>query len=533
MASTSDPARARPARPTDPARAAWPRGAWARATPARAAWARAAWARAAWARATLLALSGAAAVAAAGCGDNQAGSLPADAGPADPGFPDLEAVEPVFAPAPVTVAQAVGISFHFPEAEDPAADARRDFALDQLSGAGIATDRSDLLWNLVEPDKGQRDFSHYQDLFDRCLAAGVMPLPILSYGTPWASPSCSADDTACPPDDPADFGGFAGAAAALWRGRIDAYEVWNEEDLGFRFWHPAEDPAGYGDLLRAASRGIRAADPAARVVLGGLIYQPLASSGAERYLEDLYRARPGIGAAFDVLALHPYAVYPPHSPPDIDLPSSSEVSVQRMVARVRRVMTFYGEPPDKPIWVTEIGWPIYQAMGHAVDEDQQARWLVRAVLSLLGAGVSRVYWYTLVDDETYLDFPPEGAFGLWRYDDPADGYAPAPKKSWQALTTLLSLAGDLAVSEDVTAELTGAPADAIAYRLKAPLGPKGRQVTVVWRTDESAGTRVVSVPVPADAQVTLFDLVGQPVAGDATALAIGPDPIYVVATPGS
>lgn len=474
------------------------------------------------------------ALAAAGCGDNRAtGDAPDAGGAADPGFPELDAVEPVFAPAPVTVAEAVGISFHFPEADDAPAQARRDFALAELSGAGIASDRSDLLWNLVEPETGQRDFSHYQDLFDRCLAAGVMPLPILSYGTPWASPSCPPDDTACPPDDPDDFGAFAGAAATLWRGRIDAYEVWNEEDLGFRFWHPAEDPAGYADLLRAASRAIKAADPAAHVVLGGLIYHPLASSGAERYLEDLYRARPGIGTAFDALAFHPYAIYPPHVPPDVDVSVTGEVSVQRMVARIRRVMTFYGEPPDKPIWVTEVGWPVYQTMNQEVDEDQQARWLVRAVLSLLGAGVSRVYWYTLADDETYLDFPPEGAFGLWRYDDPKDGYAPAPKKSWQALAALLSLTGDLAVSKDVTADLVGAPADAVAYRLKAPLGPKGRQVTVVWRTDDTAGPQAVGVPVPSGDQVTMFDLVGQPLAGDPAALAIGPDPVYVVAEPGS
>src|SRR5262249_32175767 len=144
---------------------------------------------------------------------------------------------------------------------------------------------------------------------------GVLALPILCYGNPWAN--AEPMGTIKPPDDPADFARFASSAASAFAGRLATYEVWNEQNLGFRFWFPREDGDAYGTLLKATSKALRSADPNARVALGGLIYHGLFTT-AERFLETVYTAHPDIAAAYDVLAFHPYPIYPPSVAPEVD-----------------------------------------------------------------------------------------------------------------------------------------------------------------------------------------------------------------------
>ena len=77
---------------------------------------------------------------------------------------------------------------------------------------------------------------------------------------------------ASPPDSPDTFGNFAGTVAGHFAGRIAAYELWNEENA-VQFWKSGPQgpqPDRYTDLLKAAYPKIKAADPGATVVAGGL-----------------------------------------------------------------------------------------------------------------------------------------------------------------------------------------------------------------------------------------------------------------------
>src|SRR3954447_12291537 len=71
---------------------------------------------------------------------------------------------------------------------------------------------------------------------------------------------------------------FLGNAAAHFRGQTAGWEVWNEPD-GPRFWagmppfdaeHPTRDASDYARLLAAAHAAVKASDPSAKVVSGGL-----------------------------------------------------------------------------------------------------------------------------------------------------------------------------------------------------------------------------------------------------------------------
>ena len=60
-----------------------------------------------------------------------------------------------------------------------------------------------------------------------------------------------------------DFGDFCGALADRYRGRIGAYQIWNEPNLSREWGDEAPDPAGYTALLRVCYQAIKAVDPQA------------------------------------------------------------------------------------------------------------------------------------------------------------------------------------------------------------------------------------------------------------------------------
>ena len=80
---------------------------------------------------------------------------------------------------------------------------------------------------------------------------------------------------------------------------VHHWEVWNEPDNNL-FWKPAPNPREYADLLKTAYKAIKEADPSALVLSGGV------SGNAVPYLDAVVAA--GGRDAFDILAIHPYAV---------------------------------------------------------------------------------------------------------------------------------------------------------------------------------------------------------------------------------
>src|SRR5437870_1143935 len=97
--------------------------------------------------------------------------------------------------------------------------------------------------------------------------------------TPILPPATSAPPTPPPPPPPARFAQFVAALAGRYSRapyNVHAWEFFNEPDSTY----PPNHTGGfglYGDqyaaLLRAAVPGIRAIDPQARVLLGGLAYE--------------------------------------------------------------------------------------------------------------------------------------------------------------------------------------------------------------------------------------------------------------------
>src|SRR5207245_7413799 len=105
----------------------------------------------------------------------------------------------------------------------------------------------------------------------------------------------------------ADYWDFVTRAATRYKGRVAAYQIWNEPNLTSEWGHRPPDAAAYARLLRGATERIHAVDPSARVLMAALA--PTLTGNADAlnelvYLQQLYDA--GVRGTFDVLAVQAY-----------------------------------------------------------------------------------------------------------------------------------------------------------------------------------------------------------------------------------
>lgn len=255
-----------------------------------------------------------------------------------------------------------------------------------MKSTGVRSVRILVPWVAIEPTRGAFDWTLVDRMVNSLTAQGMTILATLNSTPGWVvAPGLPA--LSGRPADPADYGAFAGAVAERYRGRISAYEVWNEPNAAM-FYTPAPDPAGFVALLKAAYPAIKAQDPAAVVVSGGLgaivDYQTV-TMDAVKFVAGMYAA--GAKGHFDALAFHPYQYttkfsaggYHPDGPIN-------------QVAGIREQMVANGDGAKK-IWATEYGEP-----SSVVGERTQAEYvddMLTAWREMPYAGP--VYVYTMRD----------------------------------------------------------------------------------------------------------------------------------------
>lgn len=145
---------------------------------------------------------------------------------------------------------------------------RQDEALRDATRLRAGWVRLDVSWPGVQAaGPGSYDWRRVDREIGQARRHGLRVLGVLGYTPPWARDTGCHRFT-CPPSDPARFARFARAAARRYRGRVSAWEVWNEPN-STRFW-VRPDPVRYGRLLALAVPALSAADPRADVVFGGL-----------------------------------------------------------------------------------------------------------------------------------------------------------------------------------------------------------------------------------------------------------------------
>ena len=237
--------------------------------------------------------------------------------------------------------------------------ALRDLGL--VQEMGFTWVKQKFAWREIEGiEKGQYDWYRSDYIVDETEKAGLKLLVRLDQQPYWAEPADNQWQENGPPGNMADFADFCGAVATRYRGRIDAYQVWNEPNLTREWGNRPPDPAAYTELLRACYTAIKAADPDAVVVSAGLA--PTGTDTAEampdtEFLQGMYDA--GAAAYFDVLGANAPGY---KAPPELD-PAAAEAPEYgggrwfafRHVEDLRALMVANGDG-RKQVAVLELGW---------------------------------------------------------------------------------------------------------------------------------------------------------------------------------
>jgi polysaccharide biosynthesis protein PslG len=266
---------------------------------------------------------------------------------------------------------------------------------------GFGWVKQNFAWREIEGiEKGGYDWYRPDLIVDMVEAAGLNLVVRLDQQPLWSVKSMPPEQITAnqPPVDYQDFGDFCGAVAERFKGRIAAYQIWNEPNLSREWGERPPDPAEYTALLRLCYEAIKTADPNAIVISAGLAPTgtgPPAALPDMAFLQGMYDA--GAAAYFDVLGLNAPGY---NAPPDLS-PAAAEDPVYgggrwfafRHVEDMRAIMVANGDG-HKQVAVLEMGWITDDDHGYtngrslselhesyawyAVDEQTQADYLAGA-----------------------------------------------------------------------------------------------------------------------------------------------------------
>ncbi len=282
-------------------------------------------------------------------------------------------------PDPVIPA-GVGVNIHFVTGHE------RD--LDLIRDAGFKFIRMYFGWESTEKQKGQYDWSPYDELLSNLERRGMRPVFILDYSHHLYEETVSSENpithqahrtTASPqhPESVAAFAAWAAAAAKHYHGRRVLWEIWNEPNISF--WNPKPDVGQYTTLALAACRAIRAAEPGATIV------GPASSTFPWAFLESFLKS--GVLEYLDAVSVHPYR--DPHRPPE-----TAAADYQKL----RQLIERYAPAAKKdkiPILSGEWG---YSTHTRGVSLETQAAFAARQQLANLLNGVPLSIWYDWKND---------------------------------------------------------------------------------------------------------------------------------------
>src|SRR5579883_589204 len=165
--------------------------------------------------------------------------------------------------------------------------------LNQVTGAGFNWVKQQVRWADIEPTPGAFNWGPLDSAASLAQAAGVKVLFSVVAAPSWASVSNGEY-----PKNPQDFANFMSIMASRYKGKVAAYEIWNEENFAREVGPGNINACNYVDLLKAAYPAIKAADPNAIVLSGAPtptgVNDPNIAERDITYLQQMYQCEGGI-----------------------------------------------------------------------------------------------------------------------------------------------------------------------------------------------------------------------------------------------
>jgi hypothetical protein len=231
-------------------------------------------------------------------------------------------------------------------------------------------------WVNLEPKPGVWNFGTLDREVNDTLSQGVDILLTLGQTPPWATsqPTVKGNHgygATAPPTNLEDWDTYVQTVTARYKGRIAAYEVWNEPY--YKGFYTGSIPQ-LVELGRRAYKIIKLNDPAAIVV------SPSCNLGClDNFLEQ------GGGSSIDAVGYH-------MSPN----PAAPEAVID-LAGKIYAIMARNGAS-RLPLWNTENSWG---PSSRFTSDEQAAAYVARAYIINWWIGVQRLYWYAW-DNDNYV-----------------------------------------------------------------------------------------------------------------------------------
>lgn len=236
-------------------------------------------------------------------------------------------------------------------------------------------------------------FAYYEALVAAYRAVDVRALFVLNQETLWGSapwwpveknPAGSGDWESYIDD----FAEMAARIAARFAGLGVAYEIWNEGDIEGEssVYFPAKR---FAQLLRKTVPLMRAADPDAVLVFGGLAAAPQETVA---YVTAV-RSAMGGDLLLDAIGVHPYGKWPP---PYTTAPPIQGGWFGDMASHLKWVSDAF---PGTPLWITEIG--LSETVPLPEDQWEEATTYMTGIFQLIqdfGARIPVLIWFAWSDE---------------------------------------------------------------------------------------------------------------------------------------
>jgi len=373
-----------------------------------------------------------------------------------------------------------------------------------------------LIWSRIEPVNMTPENYTWSAGFEQQLAdlsANCIEVILVLAGNPsWAATYSSG-----PIDlvDISELSEFMQAVVARYSKppySVKYWEIYNEPDNGNAIYAEAgwgyfgHTPQAYVGVLEAVYQPIKAVDPEAKVLLGGLAYDWWEPGGpfVQDFLDqvlindgDLY---------FDLMNFHYYPAFrqawDPYGP-----------DIVGKATFLRQKLADYGV--NKPLICTETS--MWSDQAHGGSDELQSRYVAQVFPRSLAVDLVSTIWFTLTDD----DDPYDWKYGLLIEPDLS------PKPAYFAYKTMSTQ-----LSSAVYVRTLG-PRETGCYQIEAYefTTPPDYTVIVTWTNDDVSHQLELVIP-----QVLVVDKFGAEtivrdrddgVVDGLTHVPVGPSPVYL------
>jgi hypothetical protein len=264
-----------------------------------------------------------------------------------------------------------------------------DKTVQATKDAGFGWLTQQVRWDGLQPTPTTKiDWGQLDAATEATSAAGINMLFSVVAAPKWAAAPGSQF-----PARPDDFVQFLTQMVTRYKGKVQAYEIWNEENFATEVGPGHINAGSYVELLKASYQAIKAIDPDIIVVSGAPtptgVNDPNIAMDDAAYLQQMYAYQDGaVKAYFDVLGAHPegYA-----NPPEENVGNHTQANFSthpsfffRRLEDYRAIMVQAGDG-NKKIWATETGYdsnpqaPQGYEYARGLTEQQQADYLTREI----------------------------------------------------------------------------------------------------------------------------------------------------------